>query len=89
MDQRLSEIFDQYHVLQGQVDSYRTLAIRCNNQLDDYNTVHQQHTNALRELSKQSTTITSASRRSNSSPKVHDVKDAGDSKKQPKPLTTK
>ena len=41
MDQRLSEIVDQYHILQGQVDSYRTLAIRCNNQLDDHNTVLQ------------------------------------------------
>ena len=84
MDQRLSEIVDQYHILQGQVDSYRTLAIRCNNQLDDHNTVLQQHTNALRELRKQSTTITSTSRTSNSSPAVYDVKDAGDSKKQPK-----
>ena len=44
MDQRLSEIVDQYHILQGQVDSYRTLAKRCNNQLDDHNTVLQQHT---------------------------------------------
>ena len=74
MDQRLSEIVDQYHILQGQVDSYRTLAIRCNNQLDDHNTVLQQHTNALRELRKQSTTITSTSRTSNSSPTVQDVK---------------
>ena len=83
MDQRLSEIVDQYHVLQGEVDSYRTLAIRCNNHLDDHNTVLQQHTNALRELRKQSTTITSTSRTSSSSPAVHDVKDAGDPKKQP------
>ena len=73
MDQRLSEIVDQYHILQGQVDSYRTLAIRCNNQLDDHNTVLQQHTNALRELRRQSTTITSTSRTSNSSPAVHEV----------------
>ena len=82
MDQRLSEIVDQYHILQGQVDSYRTLAIRCNNQLDDHNTVLQQHTNALRELRKRSTTIMSTCRTSNSSPAVHDVKDAGDPKKQ-------
>ena len=84
MDQRLSEIVDQYHVLQGQVDSYGTLAIRCNTQLDGHNTVLQQHPNALRELRKQSTTITSTSRTSNSSSTVHDVKDADDLKKQPK-----
>ena len=39
-------------VLQGQVESYRTLAIRCNNRMDEYETVLQQHTNALRDLSE-------------------------------------
>ena len=52
MDQRLAETVDQCRVLQGQVESYRTLAIRCNNRMDEYETVLQQHTNALRDLSE-------------------------------------
>ena len=52
MDQRFAETVDQCRVLQGQVESYRTLAIRCNNRMDEYETVLQQHTNALRDLSE-------------------------------------
>ena len=53
MDQRLTETEDQCRVLQSQVESYRTLAIRCNNRMDEYETVLQQHTNALRDLKEQ------------------------------------
>ena len=53
MDQRLAETEDQCRVLQSQVESYRTLAIRCNNRMDEYETVLQQHTNALRDLKEQ------------------------------------
>ena len=52
MDQRLAETVDQCRVLQSQVESYRTPAIRCNNRMDEYETVLQQHTNALRDLSE-------------------------------------
>ena len=53
MDQRLAGTEDQCRVLQSQVESYRTLAIRCNNRMDEYETVLQQHTNALRDLKEQ------------------------------------
>ena len=56
MDQRLAETVDQCRVLQGQVDSYRTLAMQCNNRMDEYETVLQQHTNALRGLNERPTT---------------------------------
>ena len=56
MDQRLAETDDQCRVLQGQVDSYRTLAMQCNNRMDEYETVLQQHTNALRGLNERQTT---------------------------------
>ena len=47
MDQRLAETADQCLVLQGQVDSYRTLAMQCNNRMDEYEAVLQQHIKAL------------------------------------------
>ena len=56
MDQRLAETDDQCRVLQGQVDSYRTLAMQCNTRMDEYETVLQQHTNALRGLNERQTT---------------------------------
>ena len=39
--------------LQGQVDSYRTLAMRCTDRLDVYDTVLQEHSNLLREIKYQ------------------------------------
>ena len=39
MDQRLVETIDQCRVLQGRVESYRTLAVRCNNLMDEYGTI--------------------------------------------------
>ena len=61
MDQRLAETVDQCRVLQGQVHSYRTLAMQCNNRMDEYETVLQQHTNALRGLKERPTTEVNAS----------------------------
>ena len=34
IDQRIAELMDHCRVLQGQVDSYRTLAIKCSDKLD-------------------------------------------------------
>ena len=50
LDHRLAELVDHCRVLQGQVDSYRTLAMRCADRLDVYDTVLQQHSNVLREI---------------------------------------
>ena len=47
------ELVDHCCVLQGQVDSYRTLAMRCTDRLDVYITVLQQHSNLLREIKYQ------------------------------------
>ena len=44
---------DHCRVLQGQVDSYRTLAMKCTDRLDGYDSVLQQHTNMLREIKDQ------------------------------------
>ena len=38
IDQRLAEMADHCRVLQGQVDSYRTLAIKCSDKLDEHDT---------------------------------------------------
>ena len=50
IDHRIAELVDHCRVLQGQVDSYRTLAMRCTDRLDVYDTVLQQHSNLLREI---------------------------------------
>ena len=50
LDHRLAELVDHCRVLQGQVDSCRTLAMRCADRLDVYDTVLQQHSNVLREI---------------------------------------
>ena len=54
LDHRLAELVDHCRVLQGQVDSYRTLAMRCADRLDVRDSVHdtvlQQHINVLREI---------------------------------------
>ena len=39
IDQRIAELMDHCRVLQGQVDSYRTLAIKCSDKLDEHDTV--------------------------------------------------
>ena len=78
MDQRLAETEDQCRVLQSQVESYRTLAIRCNNRMDEYETVLQQHTNALRDLKEQPITCKMDDNVNNTSTtnkfNVHDTK---------------
>ena len=53
IDHRLGEVIDHCRVFQGQVDSYRTLAMKCTDRLDGYNTVLQQQTNMLREIKDQ------------------------------------
>ena len=53
IDHRLGEVIDHCRVFQGQVDSYRTLAMKCTDRLDGYNTVLKQHTNVLREIKDQ------------------------------------
>ena len=53
IDHRIAELVDHCRVLQGQVDSYRTLAMRCTDRLDVYDTVLQQHSNLLREIKYQ------------------------------------
>ena len=53
LDHRLAELVDYCRVLQGQVDSYRTLTMRCADRLDVYDTVLQQHSNVLREIKDQ------------------------------------
>ena len=55
IDHRIAELVDHCRVLQGQVDSYRTLAMRRADRLDFYDTVLvlQQHSNLLREIKYQ------------------------------------
>ena len=53
VDHRIAELVDNCRVLQGQVDSYRTLAMRCTDRLDVYDTELQQHSNLLREIKYQ------------------------------------
>ena len=53
IDHRIAELVDHCRVLQGQVDSYRTLAMRCTDRLDVYDTVLQQYSNLLREIKYQ------------------------------------
>ena len=53
IDHRIAELVDHCRVPQGQVDSYRTLAMRCTDRLDVYDTVLQQHSNLLREIKYQ------------------------------------
>ena len=53
IDHRIAELVDHCRVLQGQVDSYRTLAMRCTDRLDVYDTVLPQHSNLLREIKYQ------------------------------------
>ena len=50
IDHRIAELVDHCRVPQGQVDSYCTLAMRCTDRLDVYDTVLQQHSNLLREI---------------------------------------
>ena len=44
---------DHCRVLQGPVDSYRTLAIKCSDKLDEHDTVLLQYCNMLREIKDQ------------------------------------
>ena len=53
IDQRIAELMDHCRVLQGQVDSYRTLAIKCSDKLDEHDTVLLQYCNMLREIKDQ------------------------------------
>ena len=53
IDQRIAELMDHCRVLQGQVDSYRTLAIKCSNKHDEHDTVLLQYCNMLREIKDQ------------------------------------
>ena len=53
IDHRIAELVDHCRVLQGQVDSYRTLAMRCTDRLDVYDTVLQHHSNLLMEIKYQ------------------------------------
>ena len=53
IDQRIAELMDHCRVLQGQVNSYRTLAIKCSDKLDEHDTVLLQYCNMLREIKDQ------------------------------------
>ena len=53
IDQRLAEMADHCHVLQGQVDSYLTIAIKCSDKLDEHDTVLLQYCNMLRQIKDQ------------------------------------
>ena len=53
IDQRIAELMDYCRVLQGQVDSYRTLVIKCSDKLDEHDTVLLQYCNMLREIKDQ------------------------------------
>ena len=50
LDQRVTELADLCYTLQAQVNSHRSLSIQCNDKINDYGTVLQQHTNALRDI---------------------------------------
>ena len=53
INQRITELMDHCRVLQGQVDSYRTLAIKRSDKLDEHDIVLLQYCNMLREIKDQ------------------------------------
>lgn len=50
LDQRIAELSETCQILRAQIDSYRTMSMRCSDRLDTHDTVLLQHTNNLRNM---------------------------------------